>query len=70
MAVILPRTLYLKSMRETGFIARNRNSKTDCHLAARKQPFKLFQETLYTGDTRLSKNWAYWHVWLSQHYAA
>ena len=28
--------------------------KIDCHLAARKQPFKLFQETLYTGDTRLS----------------
>ena len=41
-------------MRETGFTARNRNSKTDCHLAARKQPFKLFQGTLYTGDTRLS----------------
>ena len=35
---------------ETGFIARNRNLKTGCHLAARKQPFKLFQETLYTGD--------------------
>ena len=42
-------------MRETGLIARNGNLKTGCYLAARKQLFALFQETLYTGDTRLTK---------------